>query len=292
MRDIGIKSVALHAGSVVFDDAVTVSDLHHPLMLMPIEGDVLTRSKMELVVELALQGWEYAYDAEHFAPSSKKVFSLTMVARSRLYFACLMKADDVWARGGTLIRTHMPENYYKCLLQLDSLAFVASIETDEITRWSNRHWNALLSGAEVPPLLQPGMQALADGDDPEPDMQLEEQRPEAVVEDIPCDAVVQVDEGMLISEIDMQERAVGDFVIRYVDQSNAKGVARCYIKCLSHKRCAKWRQTNVDADPRYRHAFLHAWAKMGPHVTRAEQVHPRSAPSREEVEALMPEVPD
>jgi hypothetical protein len=151
----------------------------------------------------------------------------------------------------------------------------------------NRHIVAILNGEPVPPLAAPGVLAIADGDEPEGQdhFMIEDLAHDGAVgagdHALPVvgDDVVVVERNQVIREIDMREREANGFTIKYDGGSHSSHIVRAYIKCKAHSRCFKYRQTNLDADARSRHAVLLAWAGCGPDVTRIEHVDPRFAPS-------------
>lgn len=290
--EFGDLRLELAPSAAAFRDAGWVTAPPEKSWNLPLTKGPAQHDKLELVLALRAAGWRWEHGHLDYFPDSDLVFSLSMVGRSKLYFAALLLAQDIWARGGADIgvRSHMPDNFYKCLLGMSSLKSLAAIPADGLKRMTNRHFAALLNGDELPPPGGDKHAALADADDGDADDPDGDEPPAVEIDGGPH--LLRVNEGSIIREIDMRARQAEGFVIRYDGGSHASGIVRAYIKCAAHPRCFKYRQVNIDADARSRHAFLLAWVAAGPSVTREEHTDPKFAVSDTDLAAAYAVAPE
>ena len=93
-----------------------------------LEGNVAEASVFDLLLMLVHNGWtEQAVAGKSrrclpFAPRGQKVFFLDRSARhiSRFYLICLLKADDLFAKGVTAIAHFQTDAYYKALMDCEA----------------------------------------------------------------------------------------------------------------------------------------------------------------------------
>jgi hypothetical protein len=131
MDEFGEMQVALVSSEVRFTNSCRSSRPPDGVIRLPLSEHIESHHKLELVMELQRSGWVQDFVVDQHGPDAEKKFSLPMVSRSKLYFACLIRASDVWKRGGTCILANMPEGYYKCVLQLESLAVLVAIGDED-----------------------------------------------------------------------------------------------------------------------------------------------------------------
>ena len=128
---------------------------------MRIIGCFADAHKLEIVLDLMLQGWIGVRDASkpHII-GGDKTFSWHMTSRSKLYFAALLNASSLQRKGLLTILASMPHSYYRCLLELDSLQPLLMLTDADLKTLPELRFQACLKGQ--PLLLDQAALPIAD----------------------------------------------------------------------------------------------------------------------------------
>ena len=104
--------VALSAQHVAFHARRAISAEPELMVHVPLQCAPGKAHKLQLVLELRLQGWEHiAGGVDSHMPGGERKYPLACFARSRLYFLCLCMIDDLFAKGIPLLLPLMPEAF-------------------------------------------------------------------------------------------------------------------------------------------------------------------------------------
>ena len=287
--EFGAIQASLVPSSLHFRDGWRTEDAPLALGALPLDSNVLKHHKLELVMGLCIDGWEpQLAPLSHNSDNETKEFSLPMVMRSKLYFPVLCDLGSVWSGGLSQVYTNLPEQYYQAVLTLPDLSSLDAMTEAELRAFGNHRFAALVDGNAPAAAGVRAMVPIADADDDHAPIPLADM-PDVIPHDIDLDIddIVVAHEGVAIREVDMRERQIEGYSIKYDSGSHSSGIVRAYIKCASHARCFKYRQTNRDPTSRERHAYILAWARCGPNVSRAEHVDRNFNPTAAQVEAAM-----
>ena len=251
-----------------------VTDILHTRMQGPIEN----ASKLELALALCKIGWKPALHlGTPHSKDSAKVFSLSMVPRSSLYFACLLDSARIWTAIDILIHPDMPHEYYLLILKKPETPQLA-LGIDELIKFGNKHFMAIRNGKELPALPSLGDKLVAD---PDP------------IEDGVAVALPEYDYEEIDTAADMELSALrfieqGDNTVEFgtaLHDSKHIGcgvrvvalltVPRVYTACSNddHAGCFRYRTLHQFADDQQALVYMVAWRNASHLLSRAAHVH-------------------
>ena len=266
--EFGETLIGLVAGHVVCDTEWRVQPVSTVSLLLPSpEATIANAHKLRLVLELRRQGWQGQHGMLTYLPQGDRIFPLSMVGSSTLYFRCLLQADGLFARGLRSILSARPHAYYRCLLELEDLSALIASTDDEILQMLNWQFLEILGSRPCPHVHL----ALEDGD-VMGDRDGGDRRPWAI-EDEPRDTEVV---GVLAAGVDVLDDDFRTITIEgrsvRITLAHASGQPRAYITCDSkkHRSCFKYRQLNQDVSIAMTVGYCLAWAEMGSSLNRDE----------------------
>lgn len=269
--EFGALSVGVVAGSIICRSQWRARPPSVPALAVPLlADDIQGAHKLQLVLELRRLGWEGRHGPHTCEPFGERIFSLSMVVSSGLYFKCLLDAEQLFERGLRSIFSARPHFYYRCLCELPSLEPLVAYSDDELQRMTNSQFQMILKGA-APDVGVEVIYALEDGPAGEG-----EQLVRGAIEDAPrADEIIGP---IAAGEDQFDELAtvkIGNHEVKFT-LSHASGQPRAYIACpnRAHKACFKYRQLNRDPSRAETIGFCVAWAEMGPNLSREEHLSP------------------
>jgi hypothetical protein len=213
---------------------------------------------------------------------------MEMSLRSKLYFICLLRADELFESGVNVILGNMPEQYYKCLLDPQVAERLRTHALEDVRRMQNKHFDAILNGKVVPPLPEVGDALVRDDDlgDAVADVDRDDVLARLVgdgYDELDQEAVVGPVFAGVNSSIALPPIEVHGHTIKFDLMSHTSGVQRAYIQCKHHPRCFKYRQLNLDPTREDMLTYMLAWALAGDRVVRDEHKHVLFWPSPDEL---------
>lgn len=241
-----------------------------------------TASKLDMALECARQGWTLVPGASpDLLLGGPRVCSSAMIAKSMLYFQCMLQAERVFGKGADRIMPAMPNNYYKCLLHMEDLTdFVGRADLERLT---DRQFGALLKGDDLPIGaldLRPALEAAPSEDEgmPEGAPPLEDdQEPLALPAPFPQEALIGAHPSLLPAGQAgprVMMRSQGGAVARFDNYSHTHGQQRGYVACrrVGHHACFKYTQVRFHASHRHCAAWLLAW-ELGAEQCASKTAH-------------------
>ena len=217
-------------------------------------------SKLELVEVLLDGGWQSDRDALDaggwYAAADEKVFVLGNLFRSQAYFLALVRSAEIFAKPGGLqhIYHHLPEQYFKCLLNLDDLSPITQL--GETVEWySNADFKKICDGEEGI-AQRAALQALGDAEDDDGLPAIEDP---AVMLALPQVLRPVVD--MHTPPIRCQLGNNGVVLVRFDGCSHQTGRLRAYVHCrhTDHTSCRCYRFVDLFNSQAHCAAWLTAW---------------------------------
>ena len=260
--DIGDTVVSLDPSKVRWE-AVLATGAPSSVVAVPMLADA-SISKLDTALELIRQGWSFVdVPEEPYRPGGDRIFCGSVARRPHLYFASLLQASLIFAKGAPQIIHDGTQGYYKALMVLrDLVSLHARPDFNTLSHW---HFLRLAAGLSVPL----GGAALGDGDAP----------PLALEDGDLGDDVVESAVGFSIAQLTEGADAIlhGGFcnyrgkIVRFDNFTHASGIQRGYISCSRsksthpnhHRAC--YRYTQVCNFPNHLHvaAYLMAWDAGG-----------------------------
>jgi hypothetical protein len=275
--------------SLPCQDTLSCSSAPTALCLLPLARQAhLQAHKLALVLEVQRQGWVEHYLVSEHRPGDERKFLMEMSVRSKLYFVCLLRADEIFQSGVDVILGNMPEQYYKCLLDAQVVERLRAYALEDVRRMQNKHFSAILKDKDVPPLPAVG-DALVRDDDLGDDVADEDR--DDVLARLDGDGYEELDQEAVVGPvfagvhlaIALPPIEVLGHTIKFDLMSHTSGVQRAYIQCKHHLRCFKYRQLNLDPDRETMLTYMLAWALAGDRVVRDEHKHALFWPSPDEL---------
>ena len=302
--------VALRAEQVTFHIDHTLHPESESVFQLALPDDPVKAHKLGLVVELHRLGWKQvlAPIGRHTCTSPLE-YPVAATARSKLYFVALLELPSLIGAGLPFLLSMMPEAYYKCVLNKTIVKILPALTEEELRRMPNADFSLLLKGASLENIRRRALAALEDappvlalmdeedeagsGDDRSDDLPPLAAPPDDVAAPLAAPALAPAD---LVGPADalaaLAPINVAGYCIKFTT-SHSSGCERAYVQCdhPEHRRCYKYRQTNVDPDRRHLLACLVAWARMGAGLARAVHADPMLRPSDAQVEAALADIP-
>lgn len=263
-----------------------------PILLLPVSDLSPHSSKIDMVLALLRDGWVAERRAPPlYADGADKRFAESMVHRSSLYFLCLLKAPDIFARGCPAIAHAMPHSYYMALWTMKDLTLLCA--RPDLYELKDADFKLIMKGTHVPDKL-----ALHDGgvadtlvaeDDGDVDDGDDLGQALAVLEHAP--GPVEIPACALGLRDAVAEWAIpvrfGAAVARFDLFSHASGIQRGYISCRFHQPCHKYTQVNRWPSKHALCAYLFAWEQLGEELTIEQHKARDCVPPQAAIDRIM-----
>ena len=280
--EFGVEEVALRASRVGFSTPTRVSD-PVPAVALPRSSSLVDASKLELLIELAREGWVIKnMVVDPVLADGPRELGLHMLARSKKYWEAMCDVEAIFKRGCPGVFPNKPVAYYACLFALPDLPALHAHPGFDT-----------LSNKRFLEMLKAGCVDVAPGDEAPDMMALDDDRDELLaIQDAGAD-----DEGepplppplcpplegveaalMAFGHVDVE--AGGPiapvqwtrFTVRWDRWSHQSGRLRCYTRCLdpSHERCFRYMFQHLAESRNHAAATLFAWAELGVELTREQ----------------------
>jgi len=219
--------------------------------------DVLTCTKIELLLRLALQGWENAQPTGPVLPGPGMERRCRMDERHALsYLAAMVSCDAIFEKGVDQIEQDQCDHYYRCLLRLD-IEHLAPVITDMDGR-GDKWFRGILKREGIRDAIEDG--SSSDGDGAPPGGGAQARVGMAVAEPL---ALVPWTQQALTRKLVFMGPGTDEIKVVFDHPSARTGKQQCWHPCVTHQdtACIRWR--TVTDDPRHMLAAIYAWHLAG-----------------------------
>ena len=246
--------------------------------------------KIELLIELCKQGFrplnDLAGDQFWLQHDSERIFSLSMVSRSKSYLLALLAREGIYQRGLVAIHQAGPHAYYQVLLTTEDLSALNAIP--DIATTPNETFVQMLKG-------DAGDAALAVADEgADTDLEGEAPAPAALVPlaPVPAAAVAMPGAQTFVFPCHTHE---GDKPLRVsVDGwSHQSGKRRVYADCVQpgHVKCRHYKFVHHFSEPWQAVAHIVLYVRAGALTENKREHFQLPAPTALELESVRGEMP-
>jgi hypothetical protein len=286
LSEFGECMYALRTEAIRVENRPVVADSQLVITLPPRNVDAKALCKLECCHALIYHHWRPESDVTKllagYSKGGPQVYSQHMLARSKLYFVCLLEAEKIWKKPGSVevILHGMPHHYYASLLGLRDLSAISALEnlchrTDAVFKdiFKRAASRSLKDRERAGCSLEDGAADAGVGSAPDDGLALEDgvEEEHLALQDAADENAGIVEAELVLPPAPMlgpgaQDVAVpGHAAVRvwFDNATGASGELRALVTCPHHDDCRCYRQVNKFGSMNECIAWLAAWVCHG-----------------------------